>query len=123
MEYIAVEGCELALDHGSSSPISISSTPSDKVKAGGKGCYKDKISFSVSGFSGNKITNGNGSGSGNISGSAEYVLIEGDPAVLENDKVTITLNGTAGSGQSEHAESENVTVKVKKAGQDKVRGE
>ena len=121
MEYIAVNGCELALDHGSGS-ISISSTPSTKVKAGGKGCYKGKISFSVSGFSGTKITNSNGSGSGNISGSAEHVLIEGDSAVLANDEVTVTLKGTAGTGQSEHQESEDVTVKVKKAGQDKVIG-
>ena len=122
MKELAVDGCTLELDHGSGS-ISISTTPSTVVKADGKGCYKGSISFSISGFTGTSILNGDGAGSGSISGSAQHTKIEGSPAVLKDDNVTVTLTGTAGQGSSQHTETEDVTVKVSNAGQTYAKGE
>lgn len=48
-----------------------------------------------------------------ITGSAQEVRIDGQPAVLEGDKVQITVSGTSGGNPA----SGTVIVKISQAGQ------
>jgi hypothetical protein len=122
MKSLAVDGCELKLSDGSGK-ISITNQPSTKVKADGKGCYYGKIEFSISGYTGTNIINGDGSGSGSISGGSKNVKIEGKDAVLEDDESeTVTISGTKpGPNGSKISTTDDVTVKVQSAGQSKVK--
>lgn len=122
MKSLAVDGCELKLSAGSGK-ISITNQPSTKVKADGKGCYYGKIEFSISGYTGTNIINGDGSGSGSISGGSKNVKIENKDAVLEDDESeTVTISGTKpGPNGSKIPTTDDVTVKVQSAGQSKVK--
>lgn len=122
MKNIAVQGCELELTPPSSPPASvqITTSPSQKVKADGKNCYKGTLQVSISGYTGGDITvPGSGSGNGTISPGATKGKIEGAAAVLEGDSGTITVNGQKPSGSSTVPATQAVTVKIKAAGQTK----
>lgn len=117
-EYVAVDGCKLDFKSSThSGSISITNDPSDVVKCDGKNTFIGQIAFSVSGFTGGAITNGDGTGSGIILGGSQKCTSGNQPIVLENDNITILVTGTAGEGQSKHAETANVEVYVKDAGQ------
>ena len=122
MKSLAVDGCELKLSAGSGSR-KITNQPSKKVKADGKGCYYGEIKFSISGYTGINIINGDGKGSGSIRGGSKHVKIEGKAAVLEDDESeTITVSGTKpGPNGSKIPTTDNITVKVQSAGQSKVK--
>ena len=125
MQSIAVDGCTLQLSAGTGS-ISITSQPSQKIKCDGKGAYKGQIQFSISGYMGTNITNGDGQGSGSISGTSRCVKIEGQTAVLQNDtSESVTINGTkpSSSGSGTEPAVDVITVKVSDAGQSKVKAE
>lgn len=115
---IAVKGCELEDETGGGT-VSISTSPSDKVKADGKGIYFGPISISVSGSDGGGlIGDGNGAGTGVITGTGSKVTSGGQPALLEGDTVTVAVTGTTTSGNVvTPVKDVPVTVKVKKAGQ------
>ena len=120
MQNIAVDGCTLQLSAGTGN-ISITNQPSQKVKCDGKGAFKGEIQFSISGFMGTTITNGDGQGSGSISGTSQSVKIEGANAVLQNDTSgSVTLTGTMTTQTGPVTVTEVVTVKVSDAGQSKV---
>lgn len=115
--YIAVDGAQLQLMPGSGK-ISITGVKSQKVKFGNKNAYKGKISFSISGYTGPNCTvPSSGSGGGNINGTAQFVSIEGEPAVLLGDQVTVQVNGMRQAGQTQVPAVDNVTVTVVDAGQ------
>ena len=115
---IAVQGCTL-----SEPTAQITTPPSTKVKADGKGVYKGKITIQISGYSSSVITvSGSGSGSDQLEGSAKCVNAEGDPVVLKGDQVTITVSGKAYAGQKTIDVTEPVTVSITDAGQTKVKG-
>ena len=115
---IAVNGCELEDETGGGT-VNISTSPSAKVKADGKGIYFGPISISVSGSDGGgSIGDGNGTGTGTITGTGGSVTSGGQPALLEGDTATVYVSGTTTSGSTvTPVPNVPVTVKVKKAGQ------
>lgn len=119
MKYIAVQGCQLDCPYAQ-----ITTSPKTSVKCGGKATYAGDLNISISGYSSSVITvSGSGSGSDILQPTSQHVKIEGDKAVLEGDKVTITVNGKAYAGQTVIDVSESVTVTITSAGQAYVKGE
>ena len=123
LNYIAVQGCELKFQAGGNdSSISITGTPSTKVKADGKSVYKE-IKFSISGYNGQAITNSDGVGSGSIIATATKTKVEGNFVILEGDvSASITINGTMSTQSGPQPATAIEVVKVTKAGQTKVKG-
>ena len=117
-KYWTVEGARLSV-----SAASISTQP-ENVLAGSKSnpkkVYAGNVGISISGYQSAGITDGNGMGSGNISGSSVN-KINGKNIVLEGDSVTITVSGTSTKGMTVTDVKENVTVKIKNAGQSEVK--
>jgi len=119
MKNIAVQGCQLDCTFAQ-----ITTSPKTSVKCGGKATYAGDLNIQISGYSSSVITvSGSGSGSGTLQPTSQRVKIEGEKAVLEGDKVTITVNGQAYSGQTTVPASEDVTVTITDAGQSVVQGE
>lgn len=106
---IAVEDC--VLECTPRADATITTPPSSHVKASGKGCYRGSITIMVTNAA--AVSDNNGTGTGNLSGSARHTKIDGVSAVLEGDSVTITVNGTSGGSPA----TGQVTVKIKDAGQ------
>jgi hypothetical protein len=125
LKNIAVEGCSLEFQNGGgpNTAISITGTTSTKIKADGKAVYKE-LKFSISGYKGQAITNGDGTGSGSIIATAQHVKVEGNAVLLEGDvSAAITINGTTtppGGSPSPAVATE--IVKITAAGQSKVKG-
>jgi hypothetical protein len=120
---ITVDGCALKLQNGGSGDISITSTPSSKVKCDGKGVYTE-IKFDISNYTGQAITVAkSGSGSGSITTTAVKCKAEGSLVFLEGDvSATITINGKAQSGQSQVPATATEIVKITNAGQSICKG-
>ena len=119
MKYIAVQGCQLDCPYAQ-----IKTSPKTSVKCSGKATYAGDLTIQISGYSSSVITvTGSGSGSDTLHPTSQRVKIEGEKAVLEGDKVTITVNGKAYAGQSTIDISEPVTVTITSAGQTYVKGE
>ena len=118
---VAVEGCTIE-DTTGGGTVSIESDPSEKVMACGSKVYFGPLAFSVSDSDGGgKIGDGNGEGAGVIAGTGTKILdADGNPAILLDDEVTITVYGTTTSGSSQTPSSGDITVKITDAGQDKV---
>lgn len=123
---IAVKGCELE-DSTGGGTVSITSAPStksgDSVSAEvTNGIYYGDVGISVSGSDGGgTIGDGNGAGTGTIRGSGTKMTDEnGNPCLLEGDTATVSVTGTTTSGSTVVTVVTSVTVKVKKAGQDKI---
>lgn len=125
LKNIAVDGCELELSVGTGDITIIGGQTTDNIKCDGKAAYTS-LAFMVSNFTGGDITVAkSGSGGGSIDASATKVKIMNCPAFLEGDKtnVPIVITGQKPSGTSTVVATCNVTVSIKKAGQDKVKGE
>ena len=118
---LAVEGCTIE-DTDGGGTVTIETSPSDKVLAGGSKVYFGTLTISVEGSSGQGgITDGNGMGVGTLDGTGDMICDgSGNPAVLVDDEATITVNGTSTSGGTTTAVSEDIKVKITDAGQDKV---
>lgn len=114
MKYIAVQGCTLDCSFAQ-----ITTPAKTKVKCGGKNAYAGNLTIGISGYNGQGITDGNGTGSDTLKGSAEKVKIQGENAVLEGDKVDIQVTGTSGGNPVPPV---TVTVTISNAGQNKVKG-
>lgn len=123
LKYIAVDGCELVFQNGGNDEsISITGTTSTKVFADGKAVYKE-IKFSISGYQGQAITNHDGTGNGSIIASASKVFVEGNAVILEGDvSASITINGSTTTQSGKQDVTAIEIVKVKDAGQTKVKG-
>ena len=89
------------------------------MECGGKATYAGDLNISISGYSGQGITDG--SGSGTLQPTSQYVKIEGEKVVLEGDKTTtpIQVTGSTSSG----TDTVSVTVTITSAGQTYVKGE
>lgn len=117
MSELAVQGCTIQITSGQqASLIQITTPPSAKVKAEGKGVYFGDIEVSLT-----AITQGNlscPSGTITISGTASNVLnADGDCAVQKNDTATDTFTFTDSSSGS--TTDLPVTVLITDAGQTK----
>ena len=131
LKNIVVEGCELEFENGGNdSSITINPTPSQvsaKVKADGKGVYKT-LMFTIAGYTASSSVSPNwvsesGTGVGAITASAEHVTVEGNPAILEEDESEeIVITGLEQEGDTQVVATVTEVVKVKKAGQKKVKG-
>lgn len=108
-KYIIVQGCTLECTPAATAQIATS--PSTTTKADGKACYRGSLTINVT--KATAVTDGNGAGTGVITGSAQEVRIDGQPAVLEGDKIQITVSGTSGGNPA----SGTVIVKISQAGQ------
>lgn len=122
---IAVQGCTLEIVEEGKSALSkqISTSPSSNVKFDGKGAYSGTLQIVLSEYTGGAIVSGSGATvtPGTLSGSAQYVKIDGNSAVLEGDTSdTITVFGLDSMG---HSVTDTCTVKISDAGQDYVKGE
>lgn len=118
MNYVVVEGCQFGFNLGVGQ-VSVTSTPSDKVKCDGKKAYLEKIEFNVANYVGGAITTPiAASGSGTINGTAQKIKIEEKPAILQGDNVQITLSGMSGSTTVSQVD----IVTIIAAGQTKVKG-
>lgn len=119
LNYVATEDWEHKFSEGDGS-VEVKNDPSLKVKCGGKKAFFDKIKVSISGFSIPNVLS-NGSGSGEIKGSAQKLKIENMSAVLEGDESEdIAITGVNPAGQ---VTTKNVKIKVQSAGQTKVKAE
>ena len=114
MKNIAVQGCQLDCPFAQ-----ITTSPKTSVKCGGKATYAGDLNISISGYSGQGITDG--SGSGTLQPTSQYVKIEGEKVVLEGDKTTtpIQVTGSTSSG----TDTVSVTVTITSAGQTYIKGE
>ena len=120
---VTVDGCELEDTTGGGS-VNVEGSPSTKDFADGKGIFFGAVALSVSGSDGGGlIGDGNGAGTGTITGTGSSICDgTGQPALLEDDTATINVTGTTTppGGSPTPVGPVPVTVKVKKAGQDKV---
>ena len=119
---IAAQGCEIELTPPSTTEppvlsVQIAEPPSTDVKAEGKGLYRGQLTIIIAGYQGGAVTT-TGAGTGTIAGSAQSVKIDMMPAVLEGDTSTVpatVVDASTGSTQP-------VTLRVKSAGQNSVKG-
>lgn len=114
MKNIAVQGCQLDCPFAQ-----IMTSPKTSVKCGGKATYAGDLNISISGYSGQGITDG--SGSGTLQPTSQYVKIKGEKVVLEGDKTItpIQVTGNTSNGTA----TVPVTVTITSAGQTYVKGE
>lgn len=112
LKNIAVQGCTL-----NEPTASITTPPSTKVKADGKPVYRGTLTISITGYTGQGISGG--AGVGTLTGSAQKIKIESQPAVLEGDQATISVTGATPAGPPATVP---VTVSIQNAGQDKAKG-
>lgn len=123
LKNVVVDGCEFSFDPAPVIvDVTVKSTPSTKVKFGGKGAYFKEIEISVSGYAGGGVLDGKNS-SVKIQGSSSTMKIENEKAILEGDKVEqITIAGVDQADTSK-PKSIKVTVSIGDAGQTKVKAE
>lgn len=120
MKYIAVEGCELKCQAGNGNVLPLPGQTSTKVNFDGKSAYLT-LNFTIVGYQGGTITDGNGTGAGSIIATSRCVKIEGQTALLEGDvSASITISGTAGGFPAPPTVD---VVEITRAGQTKVQGE
>lgn len=115
MKNIAVQGCQLDCPFAR-----ITTSPKTSVKCGGKATYAGDLNISISGYSGQGITGGSGSGA--LQPTSQHVTIESAKVVLEGDKTMIPIN-VAGTTPSGAPATVPVTVTIISAGQTFVKGE
>lgn len=117
MQYIAAEGCQFSLDPASTTPatVTVGTPASTDCKAEGKGLYRGTLTVTIAGYQGGAITT-TGAGAGTVTGTAQSVKIDSQPAVLENDSGTATITD-ASTGMTQP-----VVVKIQSAGQTSVKG-
>lgn len=114
MAYLAIQGCTLQILAPSTGSVTVTSQPASDVFGSEKGAYFGQLQFSVSGVSTTGATNGAGSGA--ISGTGSHMQNNNQPAVLQGDKVTITVNGQTTSSPPSPT-SWPITVQITNAGQ------
>lgn len=117
MKNIVVSGCSFSLSEGSGT-VTVTSTPSTKVKFGGSYAYKSPLSIMVAAYT-DESTIITGAGSGSISGSSVKTTVENTAALLENDSVSVTVTGINPSTKA--AATKTITVKISSAGQSEVK--
>lgn len=126
LKNIAIEGCRfgfgptLAALQDVTALVTLSSSPSSRVFVGGKGVWASPIKFSISGYNGNGITNGDGMTAGVITSTAR-VTAEGKPVCREGDYAEVVITGTTGSNPPVTVSVKGV-VAITDAGQSRAKG-
>ena len=115
MALVAVEGLTLApLPPATGGTFQITSTASQKVKIDGNGVYFKELKFNVSGLV--VGTPQSGSATGTIVGTGIHMADSDQSAVLQGDKITVSIQ--VESGQS--TVPAVAVIQVLKAGQNYV---
>lgn len=130
---IAVQGCTIEYDSDPSSSslelVATLSQPSQKVKSGGNGAYKDKITITIATGTITLDSPPEGASSGtsiamvggtiDISSSSQKATTEGDSFVLEGDEGdnTFVFTFPQSSGPNPIPADVKITAKVSDAGQ------
>lgn len=115
---LAVQGLSFSAAP-SGGTITITSTPSTKVFAGGSGVYRGPLSVTLAGFTVSGSCEG-ASGTGVIPPTAVKSLVDGQAPIRRTDNATITVSGLTPGGSPC---SFGVLVTVQNAGQTKLLGE
>lgn len=121
-EYIAVSG--LTIGHSSGSPVSggtftLTSIPSLKVKADGKGVYSGTLAFTFIGGTHTAGASGTATGGGTITVSATKTKADGSFVFLVGDTGTLAGAYVTSVPTTISFESD---VEITNAGQTKVKG-
>lgn len=122
---IGVDG--LTIDHVVGSPVSggtftITSTPSLKVKAEGKGVYSGTLNFTFAGGNGPGAVDGTVTATGSINPTAVYVKADGSLVIREDDVGNMTGTGTNSNPPPPTVPIFGV-VEITNAGQTKVKAQ
>lgn len=112
-----------AVGHSSGSLISggvftITSSPNDKVKAGGSGIHTTPLAYSFAGGSASGFQAGTISGTGTIQASASKVKASGVLVMRKGDSATMQASGTLNNGSPGSIAG---GVEITNAGQNKVK--
>lgn len=118
LKNIVVKGCQFSLSKGTGNVSIVNDSPENDVFASGKEVYAGTMSIKVDSFLSEVVTNGDGVGTGIISGTSVN-MANSKPLILEGDNVTVTINGTAFYSQQdpEHPVVDSVNVKISSANQ------
>ena len=119
-KFIAVQGCVLKCGNPTAQ-ATITTNPSVKVKADGKGCYSGVINITVIGATAGTVSQTK-DGVGTITGSAIKVKIDGQGAVLMGDSTKDPIICPATDSASGASATIPVPVTILDAGQTKVMG-
>ena len=126
MTNIAVKGCTLELSPASSpeATVTITTPASTTTKADGNAVYSGPLSITIAGYTGGAITV---AGSGATTspailqpGATKY-KVDGKAVVLEGDSTTVVVTGLATAGTTTTTATQQVTIKIKSAGQSKCK--
>lgn len=124
---VVVKGCNFSLSKGKGDVnILETSLPQNNVKAGPKSnvieVYAGNITVKVENFLSEVVTNGDGVGTGIISGTSNN-LANGKKILLEGDNTMVSISGTAfySDKDPKHPVTDTVTVKISDAGQSEVK--
>lgn len=120
LKNVATEDWEWEFDSGTGT-VTVTEGISEKVKCDGKKALMGTIKLTISNYSGKGISQG--SGSGTLDGTANKFKIEGKKAVLEGDESDVIQVTGMNQAPPPPVKSVTVKVKVKKAGQTKVKAE
>ena len=119
VELIANADADISIDSETiEGDVEVTSLPSSNVKINDKGVYRGSVIVAVTNAD-NKSGCSAGVGGGAIISSSLKCKADGQAVTREGDSIVVPVTGTTGSS----ACSFDVTVKVKDAGQDKVKAE
>lgn len=111
-----IANSNLTLSHNATAAtIAITNLPSTKNFTSTFASWFEKISLSLSLVQTAVITDGNGTGSGDILPTSSKVNENGKKVLRKDDQVSITCSGTAGGSPV----TDSVTVTIQNAGQTK----
>lgn len=118
LKNIVVKGCQFSLSKGTGNVSIVNDGPENDVLASGKEVYAGTMTVKVESFLSEVVTNGDGVGTGIISGTSVNTA-NSKPLILEGDNVTVTINGTAFYSEEdpEHPVVDSVNVKISSANQ------
>lgn len=122
LKNIVVKGCQFSLSKGSGNVSIVNDSPEDDVLASGKKVYAGTMTIKVENFLSETVTNGDGIGLGIITGTSVNKA-NNKAIILENDSVTVTINGTKFVSEEDpkHPVVDSVTVKISNANQKEVK--
>ena len=119
MKNVAVEGCQLTADTGTGN-ISIDTPASTNTKVDNKGVYAGTVTISIKGLSGSGFSNGTGSGT--LTGTAQFNNLDQKPLILEGDK-SVTIPVTAQIPNPPYTTTVPTIVTIQSAGQTVMKAE
>lgn len=117
-ELVAVEGCTLECENGGTAQITTNASGVSVIKK--KGIYRGTVTVSVAGSNAGGA-DGNASGTGTFTITAEKATVEGMPVLRMNDEASVTVYGTHQEGQTTRPTTGSEKVTITDAGQNVVK--